>query len=182
MESKTADFIVPHPDYDPKTGLNDIAIIILPKKSEFTFDEKVNKIELPTASPTVDTVGELSGFGFTSPDGNAASDDLYLVKLKVVEAEDCNAFYRRVMEKRFCAAPSDSISNVCSGDHGSGLVAPPAAETPGPDPEEPPIDAKATGDVLVGIASLISPICDTKVVSGYTDVFEYIGWIEDIIT
>lgn len=232
MTPKTVNTYIVHPDYNPLTGHNDIGIVILPTRDKFTFNATVDKIALPTASPTIGTVGELSGFGFTAPDGNAASDDMAIANLKVVHKDFCEIVFWRKLDKKFCAAPSDFKSNVCMGDHGSGLVTPPASggttlpadsttglpttdgthpttdgthpttdathptteEThPTTDATQPTTDgtppttdtpegSSGPGDVLVGIASLISPRCNSEIVSGYTDVYEYIEWIQDIIS
>lgn len=165
MVPKTVNGFIVHKDYNPSTGANDIAIVIIPKKEQFIFNTTVNKIELPKATPPVNTVGTLAGFGFTLPGDNKASEQMQIAELKVVSNDICEKQFRRKLIKQFCAAPMDNKSNVCSGDHGSTLV---PSVTDG-------------NEFVAGIAALISPKCDMTSASVYTDVSQYLEWIDDVI-
>lgn len=86
--------IITHPNYNPDTTENDIAILKL--SSPFTFNTYVNKIVIPAQGSTTGTASGTNlvatGWGATSEGGNG-SDQLLKVTLPVVSNSKCNTAY-----------------------------------------------------------------------------------------
>ncbi|XP_059609822.1 mite allergen Der f 3-like [Phlebotomus argentipes] len=114
-----------HPDYNPTTIDNDIALI---KIKPFTFDKYVHPVRIALGSWNSESyVGETitaMGFGYTSNDGPVSPDLLWTQDLTVISREECAPVYFYLPSTVFCGVDENGppISSVCSGDSGGPAV------------------------------------------------------------
>jgi len=125
-----------HPDFDPRTLQNDIAVLSLkPKDGQpLVWTNFVRPICLPEPYPEHDealySVGSeaiVSGFGLVDEDDRQMSPELQHVKLNIVDLSDCRQAYEslkaagaRVGRNNFCAAKEGK--DACTGDSGGPMV------------------------------------------------------------
>ncbi len=123
-DEQVAAAVAIHPDYDPSSSANDIAVITLP--------EPATQAPLGIIDPTIDAaayaVGQpatVIGWGTTSS-GGAASATLLEVEVPVVSDENCNdansyggALVTQVM---LCAGLPTGGKDACQGDSGGPLM------------------------------------------------------------
>nr|AYV99573.1 venom polypeptide [Dolopus genitalis] len=116
-------FII-HDDYDPNIAFNDIGLIKLPEKIEFT--KKIAPIKMASKDMTQDQIeGKTviaSGWGKTGDDG-FISRVLRFVKRTVLPHKPCREHFPKSYRQRkeICVDGSDAKS-VCGGDSGGPLV------------------------------------------------------------
>ncbi|CAG2170048.1 unnamed protein product [Oppiella nova] len=170
MSRHMVEHMVLHPDFDNRTGLNDIALIKV--KQEFLFEEKsewlVNSVCLPKEgySPR-ESLGTAVGWGRKSDKG-ALSKILKTVDLPILKQDDCRRLvgYDFLKDQEFCAGGQHD-KDTCTGDSGG--------------PVTQIIENRA---VLVGITSAGLggvPCGSTGWPAIYTDVSKYIHWINEHI-
>ena len=162
----SVDAIIIHPDYDPKTVTNDIALI----RVEGIIDPegthcKVRCICDPEPVDQLDIEHcRALGWGITGP-GTGASKQLLEVPLPILEDAVCAGFYQSYSQQPLVCAGNVTGQNVCSGDSGGPLVCP----------------VKDLPDTysLAGIASFVLHGCGEGSKPGYfTRVHHYLDWIE----
>jgi secreted trypsin-like serine protease len=157
-----------HPDWNPSTIANDIALIKLPERIEFT-DEFIRPSCLPAysdaGSSLVNDVVTATGWGKLSDDSFTKSDRLNFVKdLPVIANDNCNEYYGIITDGHICI-DSTGGHGVCNGDSGGPLNY-----------------EKTTGKyTTVGVASFVSGFgCESGLPHGFTRVTEYLDWIETV--
>lgn len=122
--TQTAASLEIHPDYDPSTSANDIAVITLP--------EPATQAPLGIVDPAVDAAGyavgrpaTVIGWGTTSA-GGSASADLLEVEVPVVSDADCddaNSYDGTlVTDVMLCAGLPQGGKDSCQGDSGGPLM------------------------------------------------------------
>lgn len=99
-------YVIEHPDYDPDTLENDIAIIIL--VAPFLFTNTVNKIQLPaqgsSEGTTEGTELVVSGYGIIAEGTTVPADVLMQVTVPVTSVETCVEEYdERIHDTNVCA-------------------------------------------------------------------------------
>lgn len=111
--------IILHPDYNPQTYNNDIALI---------------ELEVPTDTETLplyENGGDLAGitataigWGYTIPDDSfSAASTRQQVNLPIVTNTECNAaFYNEITGTMMCAGFLTGGKDTCQGDSGGPLV------------------------------------------------------------
>ena len=157
------DEIVMNADYESVYFTNDIALIRLTEPLTLESDVR-ETIALPTASPSVGTYLQITGWGSIDSFGDAYPQQLQTSRQRVVSTINCtNAFDGFDSATQICVgvAPFDSIA-ACSGDSGG-----PAAVISG---------GVAT---LAGLTSYGSA---AGCIEGYPDVFTkiygFLSWID----
>ncbi|KAH8280500.1 hypothetical protein KR018_008886, partial [Drosophila ironensis] len=116
--------VITHGGYSPQSHDNDLALLILNARLNFT--EYLKPVPLATESdppPTADTRLLVSGWGFQQEDAEAVSPQLRFVEVDLVEATQCRSAYRQVLpvtSRMMCAARPGHDS--CQGDSGGPLV------------------------------------------------------------
>jgi len=114
--------IIKHKDFDPKTLVNDIAILTL--ETPATISNTIKTVCLPSVDYNyVNKQVTVAGWGALSEGGQQPSA-LREVEVKVWSNSDCGAKYNnripgRIMESMICAANPNKDS--CSGDSGGPL-------------------------------------------------------------
>lgn len=119
---RIASLIFVHPDYNPNTMENDIAIIRV--NSPFQGVDGVLQHEpLSLQVPPTGTVCQLAGWGATSEGSQDASPNLMRVNLEIVDTDRCNRSYQGLIkENMFCAGTMRGGRDACQGDSGGGLM------------------------------------------------------------
>ncbi|KAJ8918092.1 hypothetical protein NQ315_011549 [Exocentrus adspersus] len=151
-----------HPDYNPDTGNNDIALLRMDQP--IPLSEFVQIIRLPdNGNDSLEgRIGTVTGWGATTKSGPTSSV-LRVVDVPVVNLEACKVAYNGsdwiVSDRMLCAGPWDGGKGVGDGDKGGALV----------------VDS-----VLVGIFSWFSTdSAETENPGVYTNVGAYRDWITE---
>lgn len=111
--------IILHPDFNPSTYNNDMALIELAAPAETET--------LPIYESGGDLAGMTAtalGWGYTRPDDSfSAASKLQQVNLPVVTNEQCDAaFYEEITGTMMCAGYLSGGKDTCQGDSGGPLV------------------------------------------------------------
>jgi len=162
--------VITHGDYNPQSHDNDLALLVLNARLNFT--EHLQPVPLATLMepPTADTRLLVSGWGHQAEEGVnldeevGVSPHLRFVDVDLVEPDQCRRAYRQVLpitQRMICAARPGRDS--CQGDSGGPLVGFPAEEGP----------ARLYGIVSWGLG------CANPHYPGvYTNVAAFRNWIE----
>ncbi|XP_073946586.1 transmembrane protease serine 9-like [Choristoneura fumiferana] len=117
--------VVPHPNWNPSTIENDIAILRI---TSLTLSNVIQPIALPfndASNLFVGTVALASGYGLTSDNGNIGlTQRVSAVNLPVIPNADCASVYGAnfVFSSTLCTS-GEGGRGTCSGDSGGPLVA-----------------------------------------------------------
>jgi secreted trypsin-like serine protease len=153
--------MIPHPDYT--TGINDVALVILPSKDAVTGIQYATLNE-DSNVPAEGAEFRVLGWGLTE-DGGDRSDILLGTTVDYVPTEQCQEDYEDVphappvSEENVCAARDGT--DTCSGDSGGPLL------TSYEDP------------VQVGIVSWGRGCAEPGYPGVYTRVSYFAGWIKE---
>ncbi|XP_076066869.1 venom protease-like [Oratosquilla oratoria] len=158
--------VIVHPNYESRTVANDIALIRLDRKVEFTV--YINPVCLPPpnirASVLADGVSpEVAGWGYTEK--GATSDELLRVVLPLADLKQCNETTGRgtLKETQLCAGGKGG-KDSCQGDSGGPLV---LGNKSGPPYR------------LIGLTSYGLSCGEEGFPGVYTSVSHYIDWITE---
>jgi transmembrane serine protease 3 len=115
-----------HPQYDPDTTTNDIAILKLDKPIKFTSVVQPACLPAPTDSVADKADGTVSGWGATKEDGEG-SKLLMQVGAAVINSATCNSLYKAYNMKidsqtMLCAGTLAGGKDSCQGDSGGPYV------------------------------------------------------------
>lgn len=158
-----------HPDWDPNTLKNDIALVKLPEK--IPFDEFIRPACLPPKSDSDETyVGQLTtpvGWGKNADDAGGITPDLNMVSdLPVITNAACADTYGSIIYDGIMCIDSSGGKGVCNGDSGGTLNIRQEAEN------------KWT---QVGISSFVSSAgCESGNPHGFARVAKHLEWIETV--
>ncbi|XP_075977128.1 brachyurin-like [Anticarsia gemmatalis] len=117
--------VVTHPQWQPSTLNNDVAIIYLP--THVTFSTSIQPIALPNASELWNQfVGQwatAAGFGRTSDQQAGASTIVSHVNIQVITVAQCQAIFGLpfVQQSTLCTNGAGGVG-ICGGDSGGPLV------------------------------------------------------------
>lgn len=111
--------IILHPDYNPETYNNDIALVELETETDVE--------PVPVYEENDDLAGVIAtaiGWGYTIPDDSfSAASTRRQVELPVVTNGECNAaFFEEITGRMMCAGYLSGGKDTCSGDSGGPLV------------------------------------------------------------
>lgn len=110
-----------HPNYNPSSLVNDIALIRLP--SEVTFNQYINKIRLPMqGNAYVGQTAFASGYGKTSD--TTSTNYLWYVTERVISNADCSRTFSSVRNSNICGQgrKGSRPQAICNGDSGGPLA------------------------------------------------------------
>ncbi|RWS16182.1 prophenoloxidase activating enzyme-like protein [Dinothrombium tinctorium] len=159
--------VITHPEFNPSTYLNDIAILKLAKN--VTFTQRISPVCLPFHSEKLrhgkieGLPATITGWGRISFNG-PSSDVLQMATFQIVNQEDCRKAFEKwikITRNYLCAGNKGSTKDSCQGDSGGPLVM---------------VDKGRW--YLMGIVSF-GRRCATPGFPGvYTRITEYLDWIE----
>ncbi|XP_017051052.1 trypsin alpha-3 [Drosophila ficusphila] len=164
--------VITHGGYNPQSHDNDLALLILNARLNFT--EHLQPVPRATLvePPTMDTRLVVSGWGLQAEEsgtgsaeiGGGVSPTLRFVDVDLVESDQCRRAYRQVLpitQRMICAARPGRDS--CQGDSGGPLVGIPAQGGPAR---------------LYGIVSWGLGCANPKYPGVYTNVAAFRNWID----
>ncbi|XP_055327026.1 collagenase-like [Sitodiplosis mosellana] len=155
-----------HPDFQMNGVINDIGLVRLPKRINFT--PSIQKIKLPTtcdsnSNENIDVIG--IGNGLTDDDSTKPSPILRWASFRTISREKCNEVFRFLNFRTtvICIeSPKEVGSSICHGDSGSGLI-------------------RRSDNTLIGVASFVADSgCDNGLPQVFTNIVEYHPWISSI--
>ncbi|XP_026760462.2 collagenase-like [Galleria mellonella] len=155
-----------HPQYNPKTFANDIAMLYLPNSIE--FNQAIRPLILPYGSLlTMDYTGvwaRAAGFGRFSDviTSSANSTIARNVFLQVITVQQCrNVFGNYVLESNICTNGYGGVG-ICQGDSGGPLT----------------VTTTDGQDILIGVSSFVARDgCQLGYPSAFARVMSYMNWI-----
>lgn len=114
--------IIPHPDFDPITYLNDIGLIKLADEVEFgEFVEPVCIPDFGDITVLSTTPIRIAGFGLTSPNAETGPDVRQVANVTLFDEQLCRLKFKKkkqkVTKRMFCAGGIKGI-DACTGDSG----------------------------------------------------------------
>ncbi|XP_063913658.1 brachyurin-like [Zophobas morio] len=163
MTLATSEYFL-HPDYNPYTLENDIALIKL--RSAITFTDYVRSIDmLAVADLQLDADISAIGWGQTSDESGNLAPALQYVKVVPLTNEECRLTYGSQIKDNMLCVEGNYNEGTCNGDTGSPLVE--------------MYSRRFT--VHSGVASFISGHgCESTDPSGYTRTFSHKDWIRNV--
>ncbi len=122
--------IVPHPDYDPKRTLNDVALLKLARRGQAPLQKLLGNDGYPTVM-VPEQRATVIGFGKIAEEG-AVSPDLLQTDVPILSQPKCAQIYGsdRITDRNFCAGWEKGGRDACQGDSGGPIF------RPGPSGEE----------------------------------------------
>lgn len=117
--------IINHPNYNPDTVNNDIALLRLSTASSQTAVAILSSDNANLAAPGTDAT--VTGWGNTSTTGAEFPDALRQVTVPVVSNQTCNApqsYNGAITDNMLCAGFAEGGKDSCQGDSGGPLVVP----------------------------------------------------------
>jgi chymotrypsin len=162
--------LVVHSFYNPKSLLNDIALIFLQSASADLLNHpNIATISLPISSDAdVDLVGMLatvSGFGSIS-DTNKASDKLRFVTMPIISNLQCRRVFGTYIQPSNLCMSGQGGKSVCSGDSGGPMT----------------VEIAEKRSVIVGIVSFgHKHSCTLGHPGVFVRVTSYLSWIESYV-
>ncbi|KAG8200766.1 hypothetical protein JTE90_006349 [Oedothorax gibbosus] len=156
----------PHPDYDPDTVSNDVALLRL--RRPFRMDDHTRAACLPDGE-TVLTTGIILGWGKKKGTAIYGTDKLHQAEVPVVPLDECRTSYGTfpLSKRMLCAGYKAGRVDSCAGDSGGPLLA-----------------RRESDDkwAVFGVTSF-GDGCGQKGKFGiYTDVSKYVKWIRRTIS
>ncbi|GBL92229.1 Limulus clotting factor C, partial [Araneus ventricosus] len=129
VQMRTSSEIIIHPEFNPLTFDNDIAIVKL--SSDVQYSSRIKPICMPSPDSTRINVvpgqkGYVTGWGMNEK--RILLSRLMLLTLPVQSPETCmSAYWRRntfmrITQGMFCAGYTDKKINACDGDSGSPMI------------------------------------------------------------
>uniref|UniRef100_A0A182R5K1 Peptidase S1 domain-containing protein n=1 Tax=Anopheles funestus TaxID=62324 RepID=A0A182R5K1_ANOFN len=148
-----------HEKYNPLFLANDVALVKLPQKVEFS--ELVQPVQLPTGNS--DYAGDgvvVSGWGLMENGGQVAQKLQYATLQVVTNAECQKTFNPLVVRKTTLCARGDEKESPCNGDSGGPLVL-------------------SKDKTLVGVVSFVHVKgCETGLPAGFARVTAFRDWVK----
>ncbi|KAJ3656405.1 hypothetical protein Zmor_015485 [Zophobas morio] len=158
----TATFVL-HPEYDPETLHNDVALVKL--RLPIAFNQYVGAASLPTSFIPDYTSVTAVGWGQIDDFNTGLSNDLTWVTLITISHDECQLTYGPQITHDMLCVAGNFNEGICNGDMGGPLV-----------------QTVSGSAVLVGIASFRSQSgCETTDPSGYTRIIPYVEWINSVV-
>lgn len=150
-----------HPDWDPATLKNDIALIQIPFVA---YSNVINAVKLPPLSSTesfTDQYLTATGWGRTSDSIATVTKDLQWASMQVISNEACRSYFNVITDSHMCTSGADGKS-TCNGDSGGPLVL-------------------ESSNVQAGLTSFGSGWgCQWGFPAVYTRLTDYVSWIGSI--
>jgi secreted trypsin-like serine protease len=151
-----------HPDFNPDTIDNDIAVIVL--RMPVMLNGHIQPIYTSSSHFLNNTETVALGFGQISDTDGTLSNDLRYVDVTTLTNEECRIFYGNQITDNMVCASGNYNEGTCIGDNGGPLVI-----------------TNGKYCLLIGVSSFISANgCESTDPSGFTRVRPYTEWINNI--
>lgn len=163
-----------HNDYKPPSNYNDIALIKLDKKVEFSHLIKPACIYTEKSFDSIKSLILATGWGLND-NGGVQIDILQQVKLELFDQGTCEKNYANIparklssgiIETQFCAGSRTENSDTCQGDSGGPLQY---------------YSHKKFLHIIFGITSFGKSCGNANSPGVYTRVSAYVPWIESVV-
>lgn len=167
--SVTASKKIEHTGYNPTNLNNDISLIQLPVRLDWSTT--IQPVQLPSYSQVSTTFlgrqATVSGFGKTKDANTQVSDRLMYVNVRVIGNSECSALYGTDIVRAFtlCSRGWDANKqSTCQGDSGGPLVT---------------FDNDLGENIIIGVVSFVSSRgCEAEDPAGFVRVTSYLDWIK----
>ncbi|CAG9788350.1 unnamed protein product [Diatraea saccharalis] len=162
------DTVVTHPEYQPETFDNDLALLRLANSMQIT--DTIDIIRLPYLSQVnANFAGQgatASGWGIAAEGVTFVSPTLREYFMSVITNTHCNNLYQNSLSPNVICGLSTNGAGTCKGDNGGPMT----------------IFLTATEEtILVGVTSFVDESgCNTELPSVFTRVQRYLDWISEI--
>jgi len=165
QQTVRASNVVYHPQYNPSTTLNDIAIIKLERPIRFTSAVQPACLPSPGEQVSDNIEGTVAGWGLTREGGFDTSSILLQVGVPTISSRQCASSYRSQgiqidSNAMLCAGYAQGGKDACQGDSGG-----------------PYVIRSGQGYVLQGVVSFGVGCARAGLPGVYARVSNYIGWI-----
>ncbi|XP_030754650.1 prostasin-like [Sitophilus oryzae] len=176
IQYRKVESIIVHPKFNPMSFSNDIAVLKLSKRAEFT--DYVRPICLWEGNNqldrVVDHIGTVTGWGFDET--GKVTEQLTKAHMPIVSQETCiysfPEFYSRFTSSTtFCAGFKNGTS-VCNGDSGGGLILP----KPGSNTQNTVWQIRGLVSISVALQNRFR--CDSSHYVVFTDVSKYLDFVQ----
>ncbi|KAF6211450.1 hypothetical protein GE061_011962 [Apolygus lucorum] len=113
-----------HPDYDPATVNNDVALLKLPKVTSVDLESRVVCLPRPWQSLPAHQLCTILGWGKRGNGDSYGTDLLHEAQVPIVSTAACSRVYEPqiVTSNMFCAGYRKGRRDTCSGDSGGPLL------------------------------------------------------------
>ncbi|CAH2090497.1 unnamed protein product [Euphydryas editha] len=160
--------IVVHPDWDPSTLANDLALLRL--SNVVQSSETIGVIRLPYLSMVESNfagIGAItSGWGIASEGVTFISPTLREKLMTVMSDPLCNTIYFNNLPPNFICGFSSDSSGTCKGDNGGPMTI---------------FSNSMQETILVGVATFVSTSgCNSDLPSVFTRVQRHLNWISNV--
>ncbi|XP_058456873.1 collagenase-like [Malaya genurostris] len=153
---------VRHPDYNPSTLANDVAVVKLPES--VIFSDRIEPVNLPAGNSSYNRqLALVSGWGLTRDNG-APAQRLQYTTLTVIRNSECSLFYGpgTIRSTTLCCR-GENRQSTCNGDSGGPLVL---------------YNMNRTQIGVVSFGSRIS--CERMIPVGFARLTEYVDFIRQV--
>ncbi|XP_042869613.1 venom serine protease 34-like [Penaeus japonicus] len=115
--------VIVHPQYNPNTLDNDIALLKLASKIEWPADNTIAPVCLPSAGESYSNMDAIvTGWGAQSESGRYLPQ-LYEVTVPTLTNVECNTRYNGgISDNMICAGVPDGGKDSCQGDSGGPMI------------------------------------------------------------
>ncbi|KAJ2948067.1 hypothetical protein O0L34_g9864 [Tuta absoluta] len=150
--------LINHPEYNPNTFNNDIAVILL--ETYIVFNDLVKQAQIAGPNYILQVDDPIWSIGWGIDDVGSQSEQLKQAEKRVFSLETCQANFpfTKITDNMLCVG-SDNAVGTCTGDSG------------GPNMHN---------NIIVGVTSFGLPICGQAGKPAVTArVSSYVAWIQD---
>lgn len=158
---KTSTKVV-HPQYSAYTATNDLALIKLSRKIDFT--DRIKPALLPISNESFEGQEVIaSGWGLKNTGDVTVASELQWAPMHIISYADCVKIYSaQIVRDSTICAQGNKKESVCNGDSGGPLV------------------LKSDNRTLIGVTSFGSSTgCNMGIPQGFSRITSYIEWIKE---
>jgi len=119
--------VIYHPQYNPDTTMNDIAVLKL--KTPIKFSDTVKPVCLPAHGEQLadNSQAVVAGWGLTKEGGEDTSNVLMQVGIPTIKYSDCSTMYKKAkinidQQAMICGGYKEGGKDSCQGDSGGPFV------------------------------------------------------------
>ncbi|KAH8331580.1 hypothetical protein KR074_006536 [Drosophila pseudoananassae] len=157
------DLQIPHPNYNPASQKNDIALFRLSRPADYTM--YIRPVCLPTNYDALEIAPNLNVTGWGRTRYNETSSSILKTATVLVHERSTCRNLGDIDESQVCVGPGDG--NPCNGDSGGPLTS--------------LVNVRGKGTVTVQIGIVSFGISGCEDLSVHTHVYHYMSWISEMV-